>query len=546
MRRFNVFALVALTLAATLVQASAATSASWAQAAPAQSPQGREFAAMTFDSRRGRAVLFGGGAGAMNSYLADTWEWSGTAWSLVLPALSPPGLIGHAMAYDSSRGRTVLFGGQASQAAPRTSDTWEWDGTNWVHSSPTATPPARFWHAMTYDSARSRLVLFGGSGQAGDLADTWTYDGTTWTQRFPASSPPARYGHAMAFDSLRGKVVLFGGRANGSRVADTWEWDGTNWTQSSPTSAPYARFWHAMAFDSQRGKTVLFGGDHIRPYALGPIDDTWLWDGTEWTQVFPTTKPRERAEHTMAYDSVRRRTVLFGGSNELNPATLYTDTWELVIADVPKADQTISLSPLADQTFGATAFNINATSSSGLAVTFAAAGQCSVAGSTVTITGGGSCSITASQPGNADYNAATPVTRSFNIACFPARMVFALPGTGAVLPATLTFAEQQPVARGGCTGSFTLTTTIGPSTVTAGTGSFSATTAGTVASGALTGTMVPPLTAFTFNATLNLDTAAQTGTITESFTTPDGPVTIGVTFVRTAGTYVIAGVKVTP
>jgi hypothetical protein len=58
--------------------------------------------------------------------------------------------------------------------------------------------------------------------------------------------------------------------------------------------------------------------------------------------------------------------------------------------------------------------------------------------------------------------------------------------------------------------------------------------------------MVPPLTALTFNATLNLDTATQSGTITESFTTPDGPVTIGVTFVRTAGTYVITGVKVTP
>ena len=39
---------------------------------------------------------------------------------------------------------------------------------------------------------------------------TWEYDGTGWFARTPAASPPARSGHALAYDSARGKVVLFG------------------------------------------------------------------------------------------------------------------------------------------------------------------------------------------------------------------------------------------------------------------------------------------------------------------------------------------------
>jgi beta-lactam-binding protein with PASTA domain len=51
-----------------------------------------------------------------------------------------------------------------------------------------------------------------------------------------------------------------------------------------------------------------------------------------------------------------------------------------------------------------------------LAVTFAAKGKCTVRGARVHLTGTGSCTITASQPGNANYNAAEDVSQSFSIA----------------------------------------------------------------------------------------------------------------------------------
>jgi hypothetical protein len=532
------------TLTGTLVQAGAAVSVNWVQAGSAQVPAARQFAHLTFDSLRARSVLFGGAAGW--TMFGDTWEWNGTAWTQRFPAVSPPALYGGGMAFDSVRGRSVLFGGATVSAT--TGYTWEWDGTSWTQKFPALSPPGRAWTAMAFDSVRGRTILFGGQGMGISLGDTWEFDGVNWTRLFPATSPSPRYGQAMAFDSIRGRIVLFGGNAYNGRVDETWEWDGTNWIQRIATSAPFPRFWHTMAFDSRQGNTVLFGGDHLNSvaYKLGPINDTWLWDGSQWTQVFPSTLPRHRAQHTMAYDSARGRTVLFGGSLEASPVdTLYNDTWELVTATV-KVDQTITFLPLTDQTFGAPPFAVSATSSSGLPVSFGAAGQCTVLGSTVTITGGGSCSITASQAGSADYNAAVPVTRTFNIACFPSQMVFALPGDPVLVPADLVFTSQQPATGGGCTGTFEMRIPIGPTPTTVGTGTFTATTLGTVVTANMVGTLAPPFNAVTFNAALTLDTATQTGTIVEVFATPDGPLTIIVTFAKVAHAYVITGATVTP
>jgi hypothetical protein len=156
------------------------------------------------------------------------------------------------MAYDSARDRIVLFGG-----APGHSDTWEWDGTTWLQRTPPLSPPQRYGHAMAYDSARGWVVLFGGTG-SGTLNDTWEWNGATWLQRTPANSPPGRYHHAMAY--------------GGSGLSDTWEWDGTNWLQRATAVSPGPRRFHAMAWDSGRGRAVLFGGE---PVAGHSPSDTW-------------------------------------------------------------------------------------------------------------------------------------------------------------------------------------------------------------------------------------------------------------------------------
>src|SRR5260370_14548436 len=83
-----------------------------------------------------------------------------------------------------------------------------------------------------------------------------------------------------------------------------------------------------LAFDPQVGHVVIFGGDHIEPFGLGPINDTWEWDGSQWTQDWTSATPSARAGHTMALDA-NGRVVMFGGSDEGNPGRFPTNPAEL-------------------------------------------------------------------------------------------------------------------------------------------------------------------------------------------------------------------------
>src|SRR6185295_19269772 len=63
-------------------------------------------------------------------------------------------------------------------------------------------------------------------------------------------------------------------------------------------------------------------------------------------------------------------------------------------------------------------FSVSATASSGLAVSFTAAGQCTIAMTTVHITTAGSCTLTAHQAGDGNYNAAPDVPQTFAISTY--------------------------------------------------------------------------------------------------------------------------------
>jgi hypothetical protein len=104
-------------------------------------------------------------------------------------------------------------------------------------------------------------------------------------------------------------------------------------------------------------------------------------------------------------------TVKYDQAGDANHAAIQVT--ESVTAQ--KASQTITFAALANKTFGDADFNVSATASSGLDVSFSAAGQCTVSGTTVHLTGAGSCTITGSQGGNANYSAAASVDRSFTI-----------------------------------------------------------------------------------------------------------------------------------
>lgn len=354
----------------------------WTQAANPAPPPTRKGAAMSFDPRRGKVVMFGGLNFLAATAYQDTWQWDGTAWSQVsLPTL-PTARSGHGFCYDTARGRAVLFGGAAivANGTPELGDTWElnsppfsssatwsqrtatnppsarqghamahdrlrnravvfggsnglfnfpnetWehDGIAWTLRTTANSPGGRIGHAMVHDTARGRMVLYGGAGTTTGT-ETWEYDGTNWTARTTAVNPGLRQNHAMVFDSVRNRVVLFGGTVNSAVSNETWEYDGTNWVRLNPATSPSARQAHAMAFDPQRNRTVLFGGTVSGVFDA--LNDTWEWNGTNWVQAAPAVSPPARRGHVMGHDASRNRTVVFGGSVPLGGPTLQ-DTWE--------------------------------------------------------------------------------------------------------------------------------------------------------------------------------------------------------------------------
>ena len=79
--------------------------------------------------------------------------------------------------------------------------------------------------------------------------------------------------------------------------------------------------------------------------------------------------------------------------------------------------QTIAFGPLPSIKLGSAPFVLNATATSGLAVSFSSSTPtiCTVSGSTVTLLAAGTCTITAEQAGGGAFGAAAPVTQSFSV-----------------------------------------------------------------------------------------------------------------------------------
>ena len=238
-----------------------------------------------------------------------------------VPKSSLGGREGSAMVWDTARDRVVLFGGMTSKG--ESSETWEWDGTSWTQRFPAVSPPPLWEHAMAYDERRQRVVVFGGFSAGSPSSSTWEWDGWTWREIHVIHPPPQRVEHSMAYDPVNQNVVLFGGSDGTWGLGDMWMWDGRTWSQHTGYT-PSSRWGHAMVTDTGRGRIVLHGGRY--GYRGGKTSSTWEWDGVSWTLLSPS--PRARAHHAMAYDSVRGRVVLFGLENLGTRFVDYTWEWD--------------------------------------------------------------------------------------------------------------------------------------------------------------------------------------------------------------------------
>jgi hypothetical protein len=268
---------------------------------------------MAYDAVRGVTVLSSGWKTNADVAVNDTWEWDGTDWTERTAVGSPPALLGFGafrLVYDSDRKVVVSF---MDEILGRNTMVHEYNGNTWTRRNPQGPLQSA---AFAYDTERKVSVLF-----EDHTGLTWLWDGVSWEQQSPVNSPTTRRYTSASYDSYRKVAVLFGGNLDQSNdlMNDTWEWDGTNWTEKEPANKPPVRCWHMMAYDSARNVTVMFGGGTRYDPTL---NDTWEWDGTDWKEIQLDEKPGKRFHHAMAYDSGREKVVLFGGHFELE------DTWE--------------------------------------------------------------------------------------------------------------------------------------------------------------------------------------------------------------------------
>ena len=243
---------------------------------------------MAYDWLRATIVMFGGSAGINSQTMAETWEFASGSWNQIFPGLVPSARYDHSMSYDVASGKILMFGGRRFLAASlqTLSDTWWWDGAIWTQAQVPG-PAPRFGHAMAYDLSRQRTILFGGGNQLAtgiiQYNDTWEFDGLTWNSA-ASGGLLGRVGHALVYDLNRGKLLLHGGY-NGAN--ETWEWDGVQWSNVT-IGGGHPLMDHVLVYNTRINRVLaLYGTSTITGPALGevwsygpPIQGSYITFGT--------------------------------------------------------------------------------------------------------------------------------------------------------------------------------------------------------------------------------------------------------------------------
>lgn len=186
-------------------------------------------------------------------------------------------------------------------------------------------PPPRVGAAFLDQPARHRVLLFGGwAGDQGVRSDTWEWDGFGWLRRVPLNDPGRRFAPGSAYDDVGKRVLVYGGIKSFQPAIvpadnDTWEWNGAEWTAIVTAHAPGELAGSSCAWDAANRRMLLFGGfvQTEQPTRAASASGFWAFDGKDWKEV-PRTEPwpTPRGFGTMAFDA-QGHLVLHGGFNQI-------------------------------------------------------------------------------------------------------------------------------------------------------------------------------------------------------------------------------------
>src|SRR5262249_31207827 len=147
---------------------------------------------------RDRVIVFGGATADLvgnRTIVNDCWELrlgeSPLQWRpLAASGVPPSPRSGHALTYDSRRDRMIVFGGTLSFGANFTNECWALEfGTpnRWIRIDATGIAPVgRAFATAIYDPQRDRLVMTAGSDPE-PIVDLWALDfsGTSAWEALP-------------------------------------------------------------------------------------------------------------------------------------------------------------------------------------------------------------------------------------------------------------------------------------------------------------------------------------------------------------------------
>jgi hypothetical protein len=111
-------------------------------------------------------------------------------------------------------------------------------------------------------------------------------------------------------------LLLFAGYGPGP-LNDTWSWNGSTWTELNITGPSVRSDQSMIGFAAN--SVLLFGGE-----GLGPeLGDTWQWNGQAWAQL---TVSGPSAREGAATALLNGKVILYGGTDATG--AFLSDTWE--------------------------------------------------------------------------------------------------------------------------------------------------------------------------------------------------------------------------
>jgi large repetitive protein len=444
----------------------------------------------------GTVVVRAGQAGDSN-YAAATpvdqsFSVSKATATVTLGSLSQPfsGSALSATATTTPGGLTVAFTYNASATAPTNAGTYAVVGT--INDS------------LYQGSANGTLVISQAAQSItfGALSAK-TYGATSFTVSATASS-----GLTPTFSVVSGPATISGSTVTitgvGTVVVRAGQAGNTNYTAATAVDQSFSV--------AQAPQTITFGALSSKAYG----DVPFTVSATASSGLSPTfsivSGPATISGSTITLTGTGTVIVRASQAGNANYAAATPVDQSF---SVTQASQTITFGALSSKAYGDVPFSVSATASSGLSPTFSiVSGPATVSGSTVTITGVGTVVVRASQAGNSNYAAATPVDQSFAVSKATATVTLGSLSqsyTGSALSAS---ASTTP-------GSLTVTFTYNASS----------TAPTTVGSYAVVGTINDTLYQGSANGTLVISQAAQTITFgaLSAKTYGDAPFTVSAT-----------------